>query len=370
MNYRSKSQKAQSTKKILSLLFIVILSLSLPSFSVVSATGGPAYWLDVQTLKANDLGVSTFSGLGYMPDSGAFFAMDSGSSELVTFTMRGDLLSSNPSALSATNPLNLTYNPKTDGIYSLSETQGLLEAGTELNGQPSADYQVPLDAYDNAQGITFNPQTGDLYILDAAGPTLVQISASNNEETSSLIQAEQSSLKGLAYNPQDDYLYVYSVDKNYVYAVDENGSIVSSFDFTALNINNFSGITFAPSSDSTDDPANTNLFLADSGTTEMDSQVIELDITAAETPQEVIDASLPSNLVQTINSYLWSPPNTDATGLEYLLTEDKLFISDADVEEAVQKTVEKAHEQEVEAKSAETSNYGDLKSFLVNHIAK
>ncbi|MEJ2485456.1 MAG: SdiA-regulated domain-containing protein, partial [Anaerolineales bacterium] len=351
-NKTTKRQKLHLSKRIFSILFIFVVSLSLPSFSASSATVDPGYWFDVQSLPAGDLGLTDISGLGYMPDAGAFFTLDAGTNQFAVFTMRGELQSADSLSSAVANPLNLAYNPLGMNVYTLDESQGLLEVGTKSDGgtlqfsQQSTSLQGTVSGVANPQGLAFNPDNGNLYVLDADTNSIVQFTLFTgtrlSPESQTMVESvdsvsvsslDQLNVEGLAYNSEDSSYYVYSPDTNTVYALSESGSMDSSYDLTALNIDNFSGMTFAPSSDSTDDSSKMNLFVADSGTATQDAQVIEVDIAAKVLPQEVLDAALPNVLVQTIDSYLWSPPNTDATGLEYLIADDRLLVADADIEE-------------------------------------
>ncbi|NIW43400.1 MAG: hypothetical protein GWN30_01080, partial [Gammaproteobacteria bacterium] len=215
-----------------------------------------------------------------------------------------------------------------------------------LTYQQSFDYALAVEDFQDVQGITFNPENGDLYLLDAGGPHIVRIAPTTDGVISqeSLTDAEQIDiltipffdqfeLQGLAYNPETNQFYVYSVNNGFVYAVNWNGSIVSSLDLSEMQITNFSGMAFAPSSDMTDSSTQMNLFIADSGTTTEDSEVTEFSLTEPVLLDEAINANLTATLVQIIDGSVWSPPNPDSSGLEYLIAENQLMISDSEVEE-------------------------------------
>ena len=344
--------RVRFSRKILPIFLVFVVVALIPSFSMVSATGNAGYWFDVQFLEAGDLGLTGFSGLGYMAPANAFFTLDANNNELAVFTMRGELQSNNPISLSVSNSLNLAYNPQSYGIFNLSGTLGLREVRAGVNGsvplsyQQTFEYDIPVESYQDLQGIAFNPEDGTLYLLDASGPDIVRIapvegtgfsieSQANVERIKALSIPffKKLELKGLAFNPEDRNLYVYSVNDDMVYAVNETGSIVSSLDLTSLNINNLSGMTFAPSSDMTDASTQMNLFLADSGTNMEEAKVVELSLTEPVVDQAVINASLPTTLVNIIYGSAWSPPNPDSSGLEYLIAENRLMVSDSEVEE-------------------------------------
>lgn len=340
------------SRKILAIFLVFVIAVSIPTFSMVSATGSAGYWFDVQSLVADELGLSGFSGLGYMAPANAFFTLDAGSNELAVFTMRGELQSSNPISLSVSNALNLAYNPQSFGIFTLSESLGLTEVRAGVNGnvplthQQTFEYDVALETYQDLQGIAFDPEDGTLYLLDASGPNIVQIAPAGDavfsQESQTSVERintlsvpffKQLELKGLALNPENGNFYVYSTNDDMVYAINDTGSIVSSLDLSSLNINNLSGMAFAPSSDMTDDSTQMNLFIADSGTSLEEAKVVELSLTEPVLDQAVINASIPTTLVNIIDGSAWSPPNPDSSGLEYLIAENRLMVSDSEVEE-------------------------------------
>jgi len=191
------------------------------------------------------------------------------------------------------------------------------------------------------RGLSFDYASGNMYILDASGPTIVRVapdSATGYDSDSNpnggqvrrirLRDLQSLDLRGLAYNPEDNLLYTYSVDEKTVYAVTENGSVDSSFDFAELNLESVEGMVFAPSTDGTDDPAQMNMFLADSGSY---TRVVEVSITEAVV--QAAAAALSTSLVQIIDTSIFSPPNPDSSGLEYLIAENQLMVSDSEVEE-------------------------------------
>ena len=157
-NLIKKLQKSRALKRFIPVIFILIMVISMPSSSTVSATGNSSYWFEVQSIEASDLGLSGFSGLGYMPTTNAFFTLDGNINNLAVFTMRGELRTPNLVNVEVTNPVNLTYNSLDFGVYTLSDTQNLnkLPMGYKeydsMLYQQSFDYQIADDSYGNPQG--------------------------------------------------------------------------------------------------------------------------------------------------------------------------------------------------------------------------
>ena len=87
---------------------------------------------------------------------------------------------------------------------------------------------------------------------------------------------------------------------------------------------------FAPSADPTDDPAKQSLFLTDAGTASGGGQVAEMSLAPlaalALTPE-------PTVRVQTIATSSWVPAAPDTSGIAYETANDRLVVSDSEVEE-------------------------------------
>ena len=340
--------------KVIPLLIIVALVGLITSAVVASTEKEDAYWDEVQRLDATELGVSDFSGLGYLPIENAFFTLVDGNRKLAVLTMRGDLLSTNEISYPVINSHNLAYYPKSNGIFTINDIQGLAEPMAGINGniftpnQQTLGYAISLDNITDAQGVTFNPENGIIFVLDSIGPAIVEVFPSGDDmfswESTKIVERihkltnpmfeEKLNLKGLAFNSENGNFYVYSEAEEYIYAVDDTGTIVSNINLSSIELDNLSGMTFAPSSDSTDDGSQMNLFLIDSGKNNSGSTIIELSLTEPVLSEAFIaEAVAQTTIINIIDTSVWSPPNPDSSGLAYLLTEDRLMISDSEVEE-------------------------------------
>jgi hypothetical protein len=89
---------------------------------------------------------------------------------------------------------------------------------------------------------------------------------------------------------------------------------------------------FAPSGDPTDDPSIMNLFIADSGASGGDGQIVEVSLTEP-VLQALPESSTGAVLVNTIHTSAWNPPSPDPAGIAYRPDVGRLLISDSEVEE-------------------------------------
>ena len=110
-----------------------------------------------------------------------------------------------------------------------------------------------------------------------------------------------------------------------------SGNPVAAYDLSSVGLMNPTEMTFAPSTDSTDDPAVLNLFVADSGNATSLGGVTEVTLAA---PAVTVAATVDTGtLVQTIATSAWSPASPDPSGVTWLPGVDNLVVVDSEVDE-------------------------------------
>lgn len=119
------------------------------------------------------------------------------------------------------------------------------------------------------QGMTINPETGQLLVLDDGDSTrIVSIQPKSGREfadaaiESIAISGLKGKLRGLAFNPADSHLYILSIDQQKLYKVTLEGELVSSINISNQETDAPQGMIFAPSLDPTDPPSVFHLYLA------------------------------------------------------------------------------------------------------------
>ncbi len=354
---KSIHSRANLTLKIApsaSLILSLLLAAVLPVFIGIKAVGVAAqqedgYWFDVQVLPAAEFGLSRVSGVTYSPETGGLLVLDDSAgaenARMALISRLGDLRGAYDLSLPGADATSLAYSTATGGVYLLdSAGQALLEApaAVDLNLAPE---QRGVQIHDsnqygikNPQGMGIDPLSGRMYILDSDGPEIVSLppddsggyaSGDQRVERIQLRSLRGHSMRGLAYNPETDGLYVYDAGENKIVGLNRSGEIEKSYDLSGLSLGDLQGMAFAESTDPTDDPAQQNLFLADAGDS---SSVIELSLLAVN-PLSAPAGSLPTTLVNVIHSSQWSPPNPDTSGVEFLYPSNRLFVVDSEVEE-------------------------------------
>src|SRR3990172_1983385 len=195
----------------------------------------------------------------------------------------------------------------------------------------------------HAQGLALDPETGRLFILDAAAHRIVGIIPDAQQGFDGQIfqidlrHLAGAPLRGLAFSPNTGHLYVSSPVEQKLYELSESGRVVATRDLAPLKRIDLQGMVFAPSGDPTDDPAIMNLYLADSGLSAAPGQASKRGAISevALTPPVLValPASIQASLVQTIDTSQWEPPSPDPAGIEFRPATGRLVVRDSEVNE-------------------------------------
>src|SRR3990172_7607693 len=343
----------------------LILLLALMTGSITFAQERPGYLRLVRAIPAGDVGVSNPVGLAFSPAASAFLVLEAGAAAQpgeTTATIRlvtplEDTLGAVRVATAIADPLNVAVDSQANRLLILDQAADELIAvrlGAEGYPDPVDSAVTRFEAgpfgVTHAQGLTLDPETGRLFILDAAAPRIVGIipDAQQGFDGAAALQEGRifqidlqhlagAPLRGLAFNPNTGHLYVSRPAEQKLYELSESGRVVATRDLAPLKRIDLQGMVFAPSGDPTDDAAIMNLYLADSGLSAASGQpskrgaISELSLTP---PVLVaLPASIPASLVQTIDTSQWEPPSPDPAGIDYRPAAGPLLVSDSEVDE-------------------------------------
>ncbi|MEO7839299.1 MAG: hypothetical protein ABIU06_08115, partial [Anaerolineales bacterium] len=349
------------------LVGMVFMALIPVQWSVAAQADSTAIQV-VRSLYTSEYGVNDPKGLAFSSTANTFFVMDnSGNISLVT--MGEDNAGSRALPEVQTDALNVAFDKKSDSLFIFKRGKSeLVKIKADGNGLPDASAlpsRFASNAYGikDAQGISFDPSSGRMFILDAGNSQIVsavphatlgfdanEAMRSNKVQKISLKKLGLGSLKGLAYNPGNGHLYVSEPAQKKLYELTQAGNIVSTFDLGSLGIINPTAMTFAPSVDSTDQANIYDLFVLDDRqaartslfsftstrqqSSASDAQIVELALVApmALPPGTTL---LPATLVNIIDTSIaaWSPSAPDPSGVDYWPLTGKLLIVDSEVEE-------------------------------------
>jgi len=221
-----------------------------------------------------------------------------------------------PSGTTAT----LSYSAQNGGLavyHVLPEGAGQVDT-LSLYGERLA--MVEVDAAPDRIG-----ETG---ALDAANAVI-----RSPQRDIDLNQAGIAQPKDLARHPQSGHYYV--VDQQGTLAeLDARGRVIDRVDLASLGLQDVQSMVVAPSADPTDDPEKQNLYvLASWSTPDGPGEIRVFEITA-EVPSLVEGVPvLPAQLVRATATSAFLPPSPDPAGLAYIPSENRLLITDCDVDE-------------------------------------
>jgi hypothetical protein len=228
----------------------------------------------------------------------------------------------------------LAFDSAADELTAVSDDALVTARGGDLGTERPAVTRTDISglALRNPRGATFDAGTGTWFVLDDSGIVAVTRRGSSLDAGTRIpLQGLGGvAVQGIAYNPSDGRLYVANAAQNRLYALDRSGAVVQTYGLSQIALKNLSAMTFAPSSDTTDDPANMNLFLADAGNAKTGGSITEVTLVAAAAVTVPITTA---TLVQVINTAAFSPPSPDPSGITYIPSTGRLEIVDSEVEE-------------------------------------
>jgi hypothetical protein len=322
------------------LLLVAMMVVGVPSLghattAAAAEPSGPAPARLVRTTWTNELGVPRPTGLAYVPTRNEFVVAGAPSSTTPLVRVGRDETARGSLELPAlADPSTLSFDPATNELSAVSGNQLVVAPGSGLTNRRPGTTRADISGLGlrQAKGATYDPATGNWFVLDAGAPAIVRIGARGSHPSAPARTALSSlagkTLRGLAFNPTDGLLY--TTDGHLLYGVDGKGNVAKTYDMGDTGVRNPVAMTFAPSTDNTDAPANQNLFIADAGDTSMLGGVAEATLA----PQAALAAPVDSGtLVRTIDTSAFSPASPDPSGLAYIPSTDRLELCDSEVDE-------------------------------------
>ncbi|MGH2382321.1 MAG: PKD domain-containing protein [Candidatus Limnocylindria bacterium] len=151
----------------------------------------------------------------------------------------------------------------------------------------------------------------------------------------------------VALDPSSGHLFAWAPATSILWELDPSGIPVARRDLADAGLEDVTGMTVAPSADSTDDPDEQAVYMADAGAADgTGASITEIALVEPMLDTTAIAAATTSvTLVQTINTGAggaWNPDSPDPSGLAYIPTgaagvpssrQDRLVSADGEVEE-------------------------------------
>jgi PKD repeat protein/uncharacterized protein YjiK len=340
----------------------------------ILAQNGHAFVRQVRAMESDEMGISHPAGLAFSSGAKAFHVVEAraqgqpppANTDIIKLTPFSAQVGSARIAAAIRDPINTAFDGQFNRLLIFqSPNNKLIEVLEGPDGNLDPTTLIRHDArrfgLQNPQGMTVDPASGHLFILDATGPRIVRIEPEAgggfDNATISEVDLQQHGLvdpRGLAFDPATGHLHLLSPAERTLYQLSETGQIVATRNLSEFGLGQPQGMVFAPSGDATDDPTIVNLYMADSGSqgdgsllagssvdggidtvettdvTQSSGQIVELSFAEAVAPAA---STLQSSLIQTIDTSQFSPPSPDAAGITYLDSSNTLLVADSEVNE-------------------------------------
>jgi hypothetical protein len=298
-------------------------------------------------------------GLAFSPRAHAFVVAPAGGARTVqVLTQAGEPAGADALDLAAADALNMAFDGRRGRLLALSGRQMLAvpsNSAGRITPKAAALYDVAHLGIQRPAGISVDPASGSVFVLDSAIPRLVRVDPTPDGGFDAaavsyweLHGVAADALRGLAFEPATGHLFVLS-DTRTLLELGGSGELVRSHDVSEARLRNPGGMVFAPSGDQTDDPASHSLYIADgspstprgqpaagatqgpSGRTRSTGAIVELTFAPMASVQAA--TNFQSSVVTTTLTSLWVPPSPDPSDVVYLPASGTLLVVDSEVEE-------------------------------------
>ena len=347
-------------------LVAILLLISLPTSLPISAQAQAAYWRLARNIETDRFGIPHPVGLAFSPATNTFMVPqvpsagqpNAGATDFVTFTSLADPAGTAPVATAIADSLNIAFDQKANRLLffdaassQLGEARARPGGGLDPSSTAITRYAVRQYGVQTPRGMTVDPASGRLFILDSAARRIARIdpgpgnsfdgaAAARDRRIAyvDLKQLGQGDLRGLAFNPANGHLYVLSPAQQALYEISNTGQLLATRTLAGddLRLIDPQAMVFAPSGDQTDDPAQMSLYIADSRLGDQwgrTGQIMELSLTEPLLADLSAATTIVPTLVHTTLTWQWNPPSPDPMGGTYIPTSNRLMISDSEIEE-------------------------------------
>ena len=249
-------------------LVLAVVLVSAASWTA-RAQGGPAVLRLVRDIEADDSGPPGLAGLPFPPGTGVRLVLDEPNAGAASIVVpdAGDRGESPRLTIEIPDPINLAFAGRANGSVRLflldANRRELVQVGVGGAGPRVQRFDASAYGVDDPGGMTIDPARGWIFILDAAARKIVRVNAGRGGRISEIeLPRGLAGLRGIAINPADGHLHLYSPSARELYELDGAGQLLALRDLSAAGPLDLKAMTFAPSTDRTDDPSQTHLFLA------------------------------------------------------------------------------------------------------------
>lgn len=318
----------------------------------------------IRTFDNDDLGLTNPAGLVFSTRSNLFHVVEADTlrppltenSDIVRIAPYAERMGTNRLATTIQNPTNVSFDDYGRRMLILKSAPDVLitiEENAEGNLNPGTLRQQDISHFglQDPQGVAVDPANGHLFVLDAAGPRLLRVEPDSEGDFTNGVVTEVDlqptgliAPQGIAYNWVSNSLFVLEPQTQQLVELTTTGQLLTTRSFVDFTLNGKQSMSFAPTSDVTDDPANLSLFIVSHGGETVDSpagngrstgQLVEISLL----PQLDLVPGIPVDpvtLARITQTSGFNPPSPDPSGIAYLSSTNSLMISDGEVNEMPQ----------------------------------
>ena len=239
----------------------LILPLLLPVKSWVLAQNELRYFSSTNTFYTSEFGIENPEGMAYASETDFFIVWGKNKGNHA-ISLHNESSRKIDIPHGSENPLGSAFDEYSNSLFILGPgNKELVKTG--INGdQLATRFNLTSLQLQDVQGVTFDPVTGRLFVLNAGGREILAISPHpvygfnevNNTSRVSLESVTGATLRGLAFNPNNGYLYIGSPGERKIYELKETVEKISTYDISRINLEKPTTMIFAPSQDTTYDP--------------------------------------------------------------------------------------------------------------------
>ncbi len=326
---------AESRRRLLlvsCLALLLHLLAAQPSQAADTAAKGVQPAQEVRTTWTGEFGLPGPLGLAYVDSLDEFLVVGNSPEGLISIRMdRDQHLLGEPQLPSLSSPGTLTYVARVDSLAAVDDG-AIIEfsaAALKSGASPTVSrVSSSAIAQSDPRASANDPVTGDWFVVPRSGKSLIRISRDGAVETSSVYPIA-SGARAVAVEGDSGAVFVLDSEQTLI-QLDGRGRHVASFDLKSLGLMDPTAMVFAPTSDTTDDPANLNLFIADSGGAGNGGGIVEASLDVIATATVPVDVA---TLVRTTATSGWNPASPDPSGVVFLGASQGLLVVDSEVDE-------------------------------------
>lgn len=315
---------------------LLMLSIVLVPRAAAQRVIPDGYFREVRWIETAQIGVSDPTGLAYSAADETLLVLSAKRVNAITRmdrtfeTKAGEIRLDVPVA----SPLSVAYDSKSGSLLAADPASRAVTQFEERSGKPwasSRSLALGSRQKGGVLGIAVDPQTGQVYAVNADGLSISVIGPDGVEANQMAIPRGGTALRGIAFNPADRHLFAMDPRAKRLYEFSETGDLLTTRDLSGLGLRDPQAMVFAPSGDNTDDPAALSLYIADSGVNLPGGGVLEVSMIEPQLADFELLAT--GSLVRTLDLSRWSPPAPDPSGIGYWPANGSLLVADSEVDE-------------------------------------